>query len=151
VEEKLRTLRTWNKLREDTLASMKSSIAALFLLSFLMDPIWTFAAQPQSGTPSEVRALEPGKTLEGAMAAGDVHAYRIELEAGQFLQAVVNQRGIDLVVYVIALLRVEIEARYDGAYSVLISPSPGEALTSLEALRTADQRVAVEEEHEQYP
>ncbi|HZM86878.1 MAG TPA: erythromycin esterase family protein [Blastocatellia bacterium] len=80
---------------------MKRRMAALFLLNFLMHPIWAFAAQPQSGTPSEVRALEPGKTLEGEMAAGEVHAYRIDLEAGQFLRAVVNQRGIDLVVSVI--------------------------------------------------
>lgn len=83
------------------MASMKSSIAALFLLNFLMHPIWAFAAHPQTGTPSEVRALEPGKTLEGEIAAGEVHAYRIALEGGQLLRAVVNQRGIDLVVSVI--------------------------------------------------
>ena len=77
------------------------SIIALFLLIFLMHPICSSAAPPQSGTPSEVRALEPGKALEREMPAGEVHAYRIALEAGQFLKAVVNQRGIDLVVSVI--------------------------------------------------
>ena len=82
------------------MASMKS-IAALVLLNFLMHPICSFAAQPQSGTPSEARALEPGRTLESEIASGQVHTYLIALEAGQFLRAVVNQRGIDLVVSVI--------------------------------------------------
>ena len=43
----------------------------------------------------------------------------------------------------LALLRAEIEGRYGGAYSVLAATSPSEALTSLEALRAAGQRVAV--------
>ena len=43
----------------------------------------------------------------------------------------------------LALLSAEIEGRYGDAYSVLVAPSPGEALTSLEALRAADRRVAV--------
>lgn len=81
--------------------SMKSSIAALLLLSFLMHPICAFAAQPQSGTTTQVRTLEPGRTIEREMAAGGVHTYQIPLEAGQFLRAVVNQRGIDVVVTVI--------------------------------------------------
>ena len=34
------------------------------------------------------------------MAAGEVHAYQIALEAGQLLRAVVNQRGIDVLVIV---------------------------------------------------
>jgi thioredoxin reductase (NADPH) len=42
-----------------------------------------------------------------------------------------------------ALLSTEIEGRYGDAYSLLVAPSPGEALKSLEALRAADQRVAV--------
>lgn len=43
----------------------------------------------------------------------------------------------------LALLSSEIEGRYGGAYSVLVTSTPGEALTSLEALRAVDQRVAV--------
>jgi thioredoxin reductase (NADPH) len=43
----------------------------------------------------------------------------------------------------LALLSAEIQGRYGGAYAVLVASSPGEALRSLEALRTADQRVAV--------
>jgi thioredoxin reductase (NADPH) len=43
----------------------------------------------------------------------------------------------------LALLRAEIESRYGGAYTVFVAASPGEALTSLQALRAADQRIAV--------
>src|SRR5262245_33835787 len=43
----------------------------------------------------------------------------------------------------LALLSAEIEDRYGSAYSVLVAPSPTEALTSLQALRAADQTVAV--------
>ena len=42
-----------------------------------------------------------------------------------------------------ALLSAEIEGRYGDAYSVLVASSPREALTSLEALRADDQKVAV--------
>jgi len=75
------------------MASMKTTIATLFLLNFL---ICAFAVQSQP--QSEVRLLEPGKTLEREIPAGEVHTYQIALETGQFLRAVVNQRGIDLVV-----------------------------------------------------
>ncbi|HET9232821.1 MAG TPA: hypothetical protein VFP10_01625, partial [Candidatus Eisenbacteria bacterium] len=43
----------------------------------------------------------------------------------------------------LALLSAEIECRYGSAYGVCVSTSPGEVLTSLEALRTSDQRVAL--------
>jgi erythromycin esterase len=46
--------------------------------------------------------LEPGAPIERAMGAGDVHAYQVVLEQGQFLRAIVAQRGIDVVVTVIA-------------------------------------------------
>jgi thioredoxin reductase (NADPH) len=43
----------------------------------------------------------------------------------------------------LAMLSAEIEGRYGNAYSVFVAPSPSQALTSLEVLRAADQRVAV--------
>jgi len=43
----------------------------------------------------------------------------------------------------LALLSAEIEGRYGGAYGVLVASSPGEALKTMESLRTARQRVAV--------
>ncbi|HWN99455.1 MAG TPA: CHAT domain-containing protein [Blastocatellia bacterium] len=49
-------------------------------------------------TADDVRSLEPGKSVERLLAGGETHSYRITLAAGQFSHAVVNQRGIDLVV-----------------------------------------------------
>lgn len=57
-----------------------------------------FAQKPSDPGPTP---LDPHKPVERAMSGGDIHAYRISLEAGQFLRAVVEQRGIDVVVTVV--------------------------------------------------
>jgi CHAT domain-containing protein/Tfp pilus assembly protein PilF len=46
----------------------------------------------------DVRTLEPGKPIARELAGGQVHSYQIMLTAGQYVQVVVNQRGIDVVV-----------------------------------------------------
>lgn len=53
------------------------------------------AADPREGTTS---LPPPGSALERGLAGGEAHAYTAELAAGEFLRAVVDQRGIDLVV-----------------------------------------------------
>jgi erythromycin esterase len=58
-------------------------------------------AQEPPGQVSAV-TLEPGAPVEHAMGAGDLHAYQVTLEQGQFLRAIVAQRGIDVVVTVVA-------------------------------------------------
>jgi len=40
------------------------------------------------------RALEPGKPIERELAGGEIHAYQIALSADQYLEVVVEQRGI---------------------------------------------------------
>jgi CHAT domain-containing protein/Tfp pilus assembly protein PilF len=50
----------------------------------------------------EVRRLELGKPIERELKGGESHSYEIPIEAGHFLNAVVDQRGIDVVVQVIA-------------------------------------------------
>ena len=42
--------------------------------------------------------LEPGKPIERELAGGESHSYHIMLAAGQFLRAVVDQRGVNLIV-----------------------------------------------------
>src|SRR6185503_8290371 len=44
--------------------------------------------------------LTPGRPLEKELAANDRHAYRVDLKSGQVLYAVVDQRGVDVVVTV---------------------------------------------------
>jgi erythromycin esterase len=85
-----------------------------------------FAAQAQS--TNDVRTLEPNKTIEAEIAGGAVHAYQIALEAGQFFRAVVNQRGIDLVIRVIGpdgqrIVEVDSPNGTDGPEPVNLAPT----------------------------
>jgi len=59
----------------------------------------------QSSSPTvrvEAQQLEQQKPIERELKAKETHVYALQLEAGQFLGAAVNQRGIDLVVRVFA-------------------------------------------------
>ena len=55
-----------------------------------------FNANAQPGATS----LQPGTPIERTLAAGQMHSYTVSLEQDQFLQLVVDQRGIDVVVRV---------------------------------------------------
>src|SRR5262245_23989308 len=46
----------------------------------------------------ESDALEPGKPTERELSGGQSHSYKITVGSGQYLQIVVDQRGIDVVV-----------------------------------------------------
>ena len=46
----------------------------------------------------EVRPLEPGKPIERELSGGQSHSYQVTLAADQYLLAVVEQRGIDVLV-----------------------------------------------------
>ena len=52
------------------------------------------------GVIAQPTVLSPNRTVERTLAGTAVHSYTIELEAGQFLRAVVDQRGVDVVVRV---------------------------------------------------
>src|SRR5215470_19768257 len=45
----------------------------------------------------EARLLEPGKPVKRELAGGQRHSYQIRLSAGQFLKAIIEQQGIDVV------------------------------------------------------
>ncbi|HEU4390332.1 MAG TPA: tetratricopeptide repeat protein, partial [Blastocatellia bacterium] len=73
------------------------------LLSILSGVV--FAQQDTTPTTQTVIQTQPpielvfdqGKPLERAIHSGEVHSYRIKLSQGEYLHAVVDQRGIDLV------------------------------------------------------
>jgi len=44
----------------------------------------------------ETDSLEPGKPIERELSGGQSHYYKITLISGQYLQVVVDQRGIDV-------------------------------------------------------
>jgi len=66
-------------------------------------------AQAQAGVggsvqaDQEVRQIEPGKAIERELAGGQSHSYQITLAAGQYLNLLIEQRGIDVVVKVFGL------------------------------------------------
>jgi erythromycin esterase len=75
----------------------KKSLVSLLCLSFF---VWAGVAARAQTAAAEARALEPGKPVERELSAGETHAYQVSLSAGQLLRAVVNQRGVDVVVVV---------------------------------------------------
>ena len=69
--------------------------------SRLMLPIFLTLAclvATQAQPPNDVRPLQPGKTIERELGPTEVHVYQVPLEAGQFMRAVLNQHGIDVVI-----------------------------------------------------
>lgn len=78
-------------------------------LIVLLTGIFLFAAQAffaqEKSSPNiqtEARLLEMSRPVERELKGGETHSYKIALEKGQFLNAAVNQRGIDVVVIVFA-------------------------------------------------
>ena len=86
-------------------ALRKGAIVALVLgviaPSLLAVPLRASHQQIVPSTPSgegksAPNRLEPGKTLEQALAGGESHSYEIQVATGQFLHAVVDQLGVDV-------------------------------------------------------
>ncbi len=59
---------------------------------------WINQQEPAVASQSAQQAdpIEPGKSIERALAGGESHSYLITLASGQFLQAVIGQRQLDL-------------------------------------------------------
>lgn len=60
----------------------------------------SMASTPGIGFPSQAGdvALETGKSVERELAGGEAHTYRIQLDSGMLLRAIVDQHNIDVVV-----------------------------------------------------
>jgi CHAT domain-containing protein/Tfp pilus assembly protein PilF len=96
--------------------SARSGIATKISLLILLTPatsgyavwgVYTDAppAQPLASASgailqegSDARVLEPGKPIERELAGGESHSYHLTIAAGHFLHAVVNKRGVNLIV-----------------------------------------------------
>src|SRR5262245_43284366 len=83
-------------------------LLAIFVLSSLM-PVThlteAFSLGPRQSTQGASSAgsevIEPGRPIKRELAGGQQHSYQITLSADQFLKAVVEQDGVDLVVQVL--------------------------------------------------
>ncbi|HEY5883587.1 MAG TPA: CHAT domain-containing tetratricopeptide repeat protein [Pyrinomonadaceae bacterium] len=69
--------------------------------SAFAEPVAKPFVQPtpaQDSKQTDVRELKVGEPIERELSGGEVHSYRITLTAGQYLKALVEQKGIDVVV-----------------------------------------------------
>ena len=78
------------------------------------------------GDEKDARALEAGKPIKGELGGGRQHAYRIELDADQFLKVIVEQQGIDVMAQVSGpdgkqILEVDAESRSQGREEALLT------------------------------
>jgi CHAT domain-containing protein/Flp pilus assembly protein TadD len=86
----------------------QGSSQILLVVAILASAITLIAGRQQtppakakpSSPQGEVRKLEAGKPVERELKGGESHVYEIALKARQFLNAVVEQRGIDVLVQV---------------------------------------------------
>ena len=78
-------------------------LAFAILLSLCLGAAWRSALAQSSAAPAnqvdrDARPLVVGQPIERELEGGQSHSYRITVAAGQYLNAVVDQRGIDVVV-----------------------------------------------------
>ncbi|MCI0524534.1 MAG: tetratricopeptide repeat protein, partial [Acidobacteria bacterium] len=111
----------------------------------------------------DARQLEPGKPIERELAGGKSHFYQIALVAGQYLDLAVEQKGIDVVVILIApegkslaemdspngsfgpeSIRAIIEA--DGTYQLEIRSLEKDAKSGQYEMKIVDLRMATEKD-----
>jgi CHAT domain-containing protein len=56
----------------------------------------------RESAPQNAELLEPNKPVQQELAGGNTHAYRLQLAAGQYVDLVADQRGIDVVLVLFA-------------------------------------------------
>lgn len=81
--------------------NVKRTLSIVITVATLLGAARVGAVQVPSDTNKVIRKLEFGKPIEREMATGDIHSYEVTLITGQFLRAVVDQRGIDVLVTVL--------------------------------------------------
>ncbi len=87
-----RSFTTWRACLPQSWQPCGRRVGALWLIGFCC--VFAMAA----GQIPDAQKLASGAPVERALSGGEVHDYRIALEAGQGLKIKVDQRGIDVVV-----------------------------------------------------
>lgn len=135
-------------------------IRALILLPFLISSSVIAARAQSSGT------LQPGIPIERTLGPGQVHEFSINAKANSFVQLVVEQKGIDVIVKILSpdgtsltecdtpngaegTEQVSFVATESGKYSVAVSPlNKDEPTTGRYVVKLIEAREATEEEIE---
>src|SRR6266511_47528 len=114
-----------------------------------------------AGGENDVRALEPGKPHRRVLADGQRHTYRIRLAADQFLKAVIEQDGIEVVSCVLGadgeqIMEFDTEKRLrgmetvsqvaeaEGDYWLVVQPRQKAASAGAYEIRIEELRAATE-------
>ncbi len=120
-------------------------------------------SQQQSPQQSEdVRMLVPGTPVEEEISGRQTHPYRIPLSTGQFFQAFIQQKGIDVVVILVGpdkqkldefsepvyenrIRKILFIAKSDGEYHLLLRPrlkdgAPGRYQLTVQTVRPATEQ-----------
>src|SRR5262245_7269646 len=112
------------------------------------------------GQTADCETLPFGKAIERELPVGEKHCFSFTLTAGQFVQAVVEQRGIDVVVRIFGedgklLTNVDrlngrhspetasLIAPYSGVYRLQIEPGPSATVRGGYRVRLKDPRDAI--------
>ncbi len=100
-----RTMHDTKPFRPGLVTRHRKLALLLNLLWLLALGVWAGAFSPSWPAPvtaaqgeQDARPLELGKPIERELAGGQSHAYQITLAEGQYLNVIVEQRGIDVVV-----------------------------------------------------
>jgi len=80
----------------------KISIVTLLIFAGMLSFPRLSSIAVMRNSQAQAQRIEPGKPMERELKGGEVHQYQVEMEAGQFLNAIVDQRGIDVMVLVFA-------------------------------------------------
>lgn len=107
---------------------LTSLTICLLLLVCLRLPALHSARTLQIQVYQDATSLKVGQVIERTMKGGERHGYQVELVDGQFLHAVVEQRGIDVKVSLFApdgqkLLEVDAPTGVQGPEHVLLIAS----------------------------
>src|SRR5262249_37218505 len=112
-------------------------------------------ARKAAQSAQETDSLEPGKPIERELSGGQSHSYKITMVSGQYLQVVVDQRGIDVAVALFApdgkkIAEVDSEHQVEGSETVLaIAEAPGayliEARSAEKTAKAGRYEIKVEE------
>ena len=137
-------------------------ICCLLLASGLsLDHRISFATSLQE--PVSPQVLSPGQPVKREFAGGQVHSYQITLDAGEYLRVVVEERGIEVVMRLLAPDRAEladshatrrsgggnsvsIVAEASGTYSLEVRPLSKDAAAASYEVMIAERRLATEKE-----
>src|SRR5262245_43294040 len=110
-------------------------LALLIILSLVQPRVFFSesgaAAVGPAQNESQVRLLQPGTSIERELSGGQSHVYQITLAAGQCLDLVIDQRGINVVAALLGpdgnpVLEFDSESRIQGQEPVsLVAEAAG--------------------------